>query len=654
MKRLNLILVLMGIVTPILSELSWADEKEEQKIRNVGQVVVTATKTPHTLKDVPVETVVITRGDIEKMNAQNTLDILKNIPGINASVHDDVFGTYTWRAKLRGLNFNDGYGLILIDGQRAMGCGQSGGMGEYGIGVNQIPVDMIERIEVVKGPCSALYGSDAMTGVINIITKKSPNKTTGGAGAAYGWYKIKEKNKDGTVTKPSDNGHGRNISNTYVSYGDSISDRVGYLLHYNYDSAEDIGEDPIKSDRHSFMGKLDASINDHIDFYMKSELSDYEKIDNRQEDTWRISAGIDYRPTNDHFFSFKAYTYIWDFTHGYPGYSYGYKHGDVGYDQGELLYTWRFTDQNVITLGGELQRQGIDYIIENPDDSIVNVNEDVDTSSLYIQDEITLFDDFTLVGGFRYDDHSTFGDELNPKLNLMYRFSEDTTFRASAGRAFKSPTIRQLYYNTPYRHGDYYVQSNADLEPETSAGYSISIEQWLLKQDIMFNLGYFRNDVDDMVVREDTGTTYDGLPLKIYKNVEEAWTQGIELMCRMYLTEILSASLSYTYTASENEETGKDLTYVPEHSFTFSPAYELEKYDLGTSATVSYIGKQYKDSENTTQIDGHTVVNVKIYKHLSDKDKLSFEADNIFDSDKGDEGNFRSGRTFAVKLDISF
>jgi len=568
--------------------------------------VVTGTRTPHALKDVPVETVLINREDIEKTNAQNAMDILKNIPGIDTSVHDDVFGTYTWRAKMRGLNFDAGYGLILIDGQRAMGCGQSGGMGEYGTGLNQIPVDMIERIEVVKGPSSALYGSDAMAGVINIITKKTPKKATGSAGTSYGWYKVKDKGE----TKPSDDGHSRNISKTYVSYGDKISDGLGYLLHYNYDSAEDIRDDPIKSDRHSFMGKLDAELSESIDLYLKCELSDYEKMDSRQEDSYRVSAGIDFRPTDNDFFSFKGYTYTWDFTHGYPGNTHGHKYGDVGYDQAEIQYTRYLSDWNVLTLGGEVQTQGIDYVIHNYRDGnwtgMVTVNESVDISSLYVQDEITLFEDFTLVAGLRYDDHSTFGSEVNPKLSLMYKLFEDTTFRASGGRAFKSPTLRQLYYDIPYRHGDYYCKSNPDLKPETAVGYSASVEQWLFNQQVMFNLGYFRTDVKDMVIREDTGITYDSLELKEYKNVEEAWTQGIEFMCRTYFAEDFSASLSYTYTDSENKETGKELTYTPKHVFSILPAYELEKYGLGTSATVSYIGKQYTNSDNTDEIDAQT------------------------------------------------
>jgi outer membrane receptor for ferrienterochelin and colicins len=654
-KGISTIVAVIVVVLAASVAFAGDDEAEKKGTTRLKDIVVTGTRTPHALKDVPVETVLINREDIEKTNAQNAMDVLKNIPGIDSSVHDDVFGIYTWRAKLRGLNFNDGYGLILIDGQRAMGCGQSGGMGEYGSGLNQIPVDMIERIEVVKGPSSALYGSDAMAGVINIITKKTPKKATGSAGVSYGWYKVKEKKSNsGTITKPSDDGQSRKFSKNYVSYGDKISDRFGYLLHYNYDSAEDIEYDPIKSNRHSFMGKLDGELSENIDIYLKYEVSDYEKADSREEESYRVSAGIDFRPTDNHFFSLKGYTYAWDFTHGYPGFSYGYKHGDVGYNQGEVQYTWYSSDWNALTLGGEVQEQGINYVIENADGSMVNVKEDVDTSSLYVQDELTLFEDLTLVAGLRYDDHSTFGSEVNPKFSFMYKFFEDTTFRASVGKAFKSPTLRQLYYDTPYRHGDYYCKSNPDLKPEKAVGYSASIEQWLFDQSIMVNLGYFRNDVDDMVIREDTGTKYNGLPLKEYRNVEEAWTQGIEFMCRTYFAEEFSVSLSYTYTDSENKETGKELTYTPKHVLSILPAYELEKYGLGTSATVSYIGKQYTNSDNTDKIDAHTVVDAKIYKRLSDKAKLSFEADNIFDSDKGDEGNFRTGRTFTVKLDVSF
>ncbi len=634
--------------------LAQADQSSLEKSMLLDEVVVTATRTPHTMKDVPLETVVITRQEIERSNARNVMAALKTVPGITSTMHDDVFGTYTWRAKMRGLNFNDGYGLILIDGQRVMGCGQSGGMGEYGIGLNQVPVEMIERIEIVKGPGSALYGSDAMAGVVNIITKKSPEKPSGQAGVSYGWYKVKEKVKnDGSKVYPSDDGHYRNSSQAYVSFGDRPLDRLGYLINYNYESAEDVREDPIQSDRHSLLVKTDFDATDNINIFLKGEASDYQKKGNRDEDSYRLSAGFTWEPTDKYFLMVKGYTYNWDFVHGYPGYSYGYKHGDTGFDQAEIQYTWYGSADNVLTMGGEIQQQSIDYVINNADNSTIQVNEDVDIFSLYGQDEITLFDNLTMVAGLRFDNHSNFSSEVNPKLSLMYQVSEATILRASAGRAFKSPTIRQLYYSSPYRHGDYYVQSNRDLKPETGVGYSAGVEQWLLNGNLMTSVSLFRNDVDDMVIREDSGTLYDGLPLMIYQNVESAYTQGVEFMAKADFQGI-SLDIAYTYTDSENKESNRDLTYVPKHSFSISPAYEWKEYGLGVSGVFVYTGRQYKDTANTSQIDANSVVDARIYKDLADKARLSFEATNIFDSDKGDDGNFRGGRTLLVKMDVFF
>ncbi len=639
-----------------LAGTAYANEQKQTDIKPhaLDEVVVTATRTPHTLKDVPVETVVINRQEIEQSNAQNALDVLKTVPGINNSVHDDVFGTYTWRANMRGLNFNDGYGLILIDGQRAMGCGQSGGMGEYGVGLNQIPVDMIERIEVVKGPSSALYGSDAMAGVINIITRKAPNKMTARAGASYGWYTIKEKvNSDGTVSPASDDGDYRKNSQAYFSFGDKPLDRLGYLINYNYESAQDIRQDPIDSDRHSLMAKIDLAASDTVDLFLKGEASSYEKEDNREEDSLRLSPGMEWRVSDNKTLSVKGYTYNWDFVHGSPGYAHGYKYGNIGFDQGELQYTWYAGDHNTLTLGGELQRQTIDFTIENPNGSVIRVDEEVDTASLFAQDEITLGDDLTLVAGLRFDDHSVFDSEVNPKLSLMYSLSESTTLRGSVGRSFKSPTIRQLYYNVPYKHGDYYVQSNRGLQPELGIGYSAGVEQWLMKDRLMLNSSLFRNEVEDMVIQEETGQLYDGLPLRSYYNVDEATTQGLELSAKLNQGDF-SVTCAYTYTDSENNETGMNLPYVPEHSFALTPAYIYSPYGLVFSGVLSYTGKQYKDSNNTSEIEAHSVIDARIGKQLGKRTTLSFEADNILDSDKGDDGNYRTGRTFLAKLDYSF
>lgn len=617
------------------------------------QVVVTGTRTTHTLADTPVETQVIGREEIARTNAQNTADLLKGVPGVSVSAHDDTFGTYTWNARMRGLSINDGYALLLVDGQRVMGSGQSGGMGEYGIGLNQIPVAMIERIEVVKGPGSALYGSDAMAGVINIITRRTPRKQGGGAGVAYGWYDIRERLKNGVVEEARDTD--RHQSQAYGWFGDRPLDRLGYLLHYSQESGEDSGEKRIDSDRHSLLAKVDLDPTDRLRLFAKGEASDYEKEDDRKEKSYRLSAGADWQAAAEHLFSLKGYTYTWDFDHGYLDNTYGHKTGDIAYRQVEGQHTWSASETHTLTTGAEFQRQTIDFRIDNADGSTIGVTRRVDIASLFLQDEITLGSGgATLVPGVRYDDHSVFGGEVNPKLSTMYRFSPETTLRASVGRAFKSPTIRQLYYDAPYRHGSYYVQSNPDLRPETAIGYSAGVEHWLKEGSAMGSVGYFRNNVKELVAREETGTLYNGLPLQIYRNIEKASSQGLEVIGRLWPAEGLSLALAYTYTDSENRENGKELTYTPEHQVSLTPAGELKEYGVGLSATLAHSSRQYTNSANTASIGAHTVVDAKIWKILRDNVTLALEADNLFDSDKGDEGNFRTGRTVTAKLDLAF
>jgi len=629
------------------------EEQSGATAHMLGQVVVTGTKTPHTLQDTPVETLVVNREDIARTNAQNTMDVLKSIPGVSVSAHDDTFGTYTWNAKMRGLSINDGYALVLVDGQRVLGSGQSGGMGEYGIGLNQIPVEMIEKIEVVKGPGSALYGSDAMAGVINIITRRTPKKPVAGAGVAYGWYDVRERIKNGTVEEAYDKN--RNQSQAYAYFGNRPLEKIGYLLQYSQEGGEDNGQRRIDSDRHSLMAKVDAEPSEGLNLFAKAEASDYEKEDDRKEKSYRLSAGTDWQAGDDRFFSLKGYTYNWDFDHGYLDNTYGHKTGDIGYQQVEGQCTLSANEIHTLTSGAEFQHQGIDFRIDNADGSSIEVDRGIDIASLYLQDEVILSGGaMTLVPGVRYDDHSVFGEEVNPKLSAMYKLSAATSLRASVGRAFKSPTIRQLYYDAPYRHGSYYVQSNPDLKPETAIGYSAGVEHWLTEGSAMGSVGYFRNDIKELVAREDTSGLYNGLPLQIYRNVENAATQGVELLARIWPSGSISLALAYTYTDSENKENGKNLTYTPEHQVSLTPAWELRDYGMGMSATVTQVSRQYTNTVNTAQIDGHAVFDARLYKLLGNVTKLSLEADNVFGSDKGDEGNFRTGRTFMLKCDLIF
>ncbi|WP_031387186.1 TonB-dependent receptor plug domain-containing protein [Desulfonatronum thiodismutans] len=640
-----------------LAATSFAEEAPRQAAE-VEEYVVTGTRTRHTLQDVPVETQVITREDIERMPSQNILDALKTVPGINVSTLDDVMGSDNIRSTMRGLQFNEGYGLILIDGQRVHG--EMGAHGDYGISLNQIPLSMIERIEIVKGAASALYGSDALAGVINIITRKAPKETTVFGGAAYGRYEV-TKRQDVSVNKSS-----RNYYRANAGFGGPALGNSGYFFQYSYEQDEGIAFDPATTNRHSLMGKWNTDITENLSINLGANYGRARRdLDNpvaeydREYDSYRFSGGLNYT-IGDHEVVLNGSTYWQDFINGYPGFDHGYRDGKIGYDQAELVYHW-YTDWNILTVGGATQRQHMDYFSRNylrgEEQSTVTVDRNVTTNSLFVQDELMLFDRrLTLVPGARLEDHSTFGTEINPKFSAMYRVFDATTLRGSVGRAFKSPTIRQLYYDGLVRHGEYYMRSNPDLNPETAWTYSLNLEQGLMNDRLTFNLGFFYSDLKDMVVRQATGEIApDGIPIESYFNVEKAQIQGGELSARLTLSDAFFLNAGFSYTDSENKDTGLDLPYVPKYTFSLAPTYVFQPWDVGASVILTQVGKQYRNMANTQELGAHATIDARIWKQFSRLAKVSADFKNITNSDRG-EGDYahRMGRSIGINLEIEF
>ena len=636
---------------------SWGEESKKY-IQNsqidIGNIVVTATKTQHAIKDVPVDTLVVTSQDIKASGAKNLVEVLNQVPGIVTDVHDDVFGTYTWRATMQGLSFNDGYALVLVDGKRMVGAGQSGGMGEYGIGLNQIPVSMVERIEVVQGPGSVLYGSDAVTGVINIITKQPVKGVNAGVGGSYGWYNVTSRRKNGRQVRPSDHGHWRNTEDVNAFFSQTPTDSISYYLGYNYERAEDIRQDPIGSYRHSALARVRWAPMDRLTMKLGGLVNHYEKSGYRDEDTWRLDLDSILEIDDAQRLTLRSYVYKWDFEHGFPGYPYGYKYGHQEHRQLELQYDVNIIDAHLISIGTEYREQLLDYQIENKGYDIPVV-KGIYTSSVFVQDQFTPWDSLVLVPGARFEHHSEFGDELNPKFSLMYHLANGLVFRASIGRAFKSPTIRQLYYGAPYEHGTFFIKSNPNLDAETSWGYSASLQKAVCNNRLLAWISFFRNDIDELVARVDTGLEYMGKPLLTYENVKKARTQGIELQLKGTLTSSLSLGLAYTYTESEDRSNGHDLPYVPSHHCVVSARYTLGGSGIEIASKFTYTGRQYTNSSNTKMISDHGTVDLQVFKHLArQKMRLGVIAENVLGSRRGDEGNFRLGRCYLVKIEASF
>ncbi len=658
------------ILSCAIATLVYANDSHEHRL---DQIVVTGTKTEHNLKDVPVETFVITKDDIEKSSAQNISQLLKTVPGLNGSMHDDAFGTYTWRSKVRGFSVNDGYALVLVDGQRVVGAGQGGGMGEYGIGYNQVPVNMVERIEVVKGPGSALYGSDAAAGVINIITKKNKDQFNAGTSVRYGWYSVRDrerKQSDGSidVQKPdvsaANDSTFRNSSQVNAYIGHRPSERIGYRVDYSYESAQDVNQKVIPSYRQAMNAKFDAKLNDKLTFNLDGSVSNYvkEEVKNevtgtgRSEKSYAAAPSFTFLPSDNHALKLNGYSYRWDFVHGYEGNKYGYKLGTIDQYQAALHHTFFINENNTLSSGFELNRQDINFTVTNYDKSTGNpttkitTDQTVDILSLYVQDEVSILDErLTFVPGLRFDSHSQFGTEINPKLALLGKPVDILNLRASAGRSFKSPTIRQLYYDVPYLHGGYYMKSNSDLNAETGWGYSAGAELFLLDDHLSIGATWFLNDMKDMVIKTETTDSIEGIPVQTYTNADEAVVKGLEVSARLDLNgfELIGG---YTLTNSENKDLKKELPFQPKHNGSIIVGYTVKPTGTSLRTTLMMTGEQFSDDKNSDEkkFESFATVGAKLNQKISDKGSIFFEANNLFDSDKGEKTRWRMGRSFAT------
>lgn len=580
--------------------------QEEQEEIELREIIVTATKTEKELKDVPVETVVITKKDIENSNAVNVSQILRNVAGVYIR-GENVPGESAWLSKMRGLSFDSGYVLILIDGERVKG----GGMGEYGIGLNQLSLDMIERIEVVKGPASVLYGSDALAGVVNIITKPTPKTPVSvGAKLIYGSLNTQIVN---------------------LNYGEKL-DKFSFSLSGNIEMSDraKYGGRKDKYEAEYLLGKFNYDFDENETLGLKI-IYDEQKWEYENNRKIRISSTFKTKLSDISDLTIKGYWYRWYLDLHSPGFTPRY--GPTVYTQAEAQYNLLLAKKHRFTIGAESLQEDINlHVVESP--PVAPVDKEITTNSIYLQNEMN-FEPLTLILGGRIDNNSQYGTEINPKLSALFKIKDKTNLRASIGRAFKSPTIRQLYVFFYHHRPPWWNKPNPNLLPEKSIGYSFSIEHFF-SEKLTSNFTFFRNDVRDMVVRVDTGERINNKRVKSWENIGKAYTQGIEVQLKSKPIKDLSLNLGYTYLDSKNIKINKRIPYNPLNIVNLTAIYHWRKMNLSFNIENKYVDEMYKDERNTQVIRSHLITNLKISKNINKHYKISLTIDNIFNSDYGE------------------
>ncbi len=609
----------------------------------LDEVVVTATKTDMKKKAVPASVEVITSADIQARGAQTLKDIISTATGISmirSSGRDAV--------SIRG--FESRFSTILIDGKRISS------EIDQNYELDRIALANVERIEIVRGPVSSLYGTDAMGGVVNIITKRA---TTPAFSASLGYgafssgdrggkdryhftYDSGLQGKTGVTISGSrleNNASFKSNGTTYAPYGEreNISTTVDYRPTENETfsltaayMSEDTQEYAYKD---TAKGKVKTKI------YDKNKRYDYSLSYNKQEtakDSLFLRAYLSeyykksdiYNATSGDFMNFG------DSHRTLPGF--------------EARLTREAGDRHILTYGGEYRPEKFRGTAVKTGQKIFSVVHggklltgsgiDLDYSALYIQDQWQVSPKLLAVSSLRYDDSNHFESNLSPKVGLTYEASEESRIKLNIAKGFRSPTPNQLYINSTVKRNDNMVTllGNNNLQSEKSNSYELSLEQDWGKAT--GKLTYFVNKLDNMI--EEAWLSSNQYT---YQNIDKATLQGVEAELSYPLSDTLSWSANYTNLDATNEKDNSRLTNRARHKLASRLAYNDNDSFRANLWCEFYGDFLYDAGDKVTKNKSYALWNVNMEKELTKNYTLSVGVENLLnkkDEDLSLQGAF--------------
>ncbi len=572
--------ILLGML--MLGPQAEASEKGSKQIATeLETVVVTATRTEHTLANVPEATTVITGEELKIQNATNALEALRWIPGLNISLGYGAHGEDSYKVD----GAESSYTLVLVDGNR--------GKGRYVL--SEIPVSMIERIEVIKGANSLLYGSDAMSGVINMITKKTPEKFTGSIKGSYAAAEEESNTQEATL-------------------GFTLG-KLRQIYSYKRAASED-GD--YQGD--SFIGKFGIDLGEKVKLGFGVKVNQFE-MDYISSDKYDLHMNMDWQI--DEKASLKAKVFFQDYGDEINSMGSTYTL-DTLYNEEELVYTRLFGGSHLLTVGYQRMDDDVDY--KAPTRRRMDNRY---SNNVFLQDEISVTEKLIVVPAIRMDFHNIWDDQINPKLSVLWQATDSLSLRTSWGTAFKAPTHSQLYIK--FRHPGnppFWVQGNPDLEPEESRTLRISAEK-RFGNTFLANVAIFRNDFENQIIRVPVENSRD----QSYGNVEEAMTQGVEMELKYYITDNLIGILGYTYLDTENKDTGETLPYTVGHRIT--PRILYNNQGMGFTIQLGGDYEKYTKLRGIARYDKDQnkeifIVNANISKQITDSINIWVNGENLF------------------------
>lgn len=544
--------------------------------------MVTATRTESKMVDVPVNTTVISAEKIADRHYLDVADVLKDVPG--ATVMDTGVGAYEKKVVLNG----DERVLVLVDGKRVNI--DMGTMSRASYDLNQMPdVSLIERIEVVKGHGGALYGSDAVGGVVNIITKKvdhSYGKVSMGFGShqardAKAMYTIKE-GKTGVMVAASKYKQG------YHEYKDAKTE-----ANKRWPAASTYENEKVSV-------KLSQELSETSNLELGYDFSKFEGV--RSYSTKAKSASFSNKKTNDFYAKYnwtvndKDQGFIQLYRNKYDYYNAGDMYEtDTGFEAQQNI---TLSDNNRLVVGASYRKaKALNATSYTAEKSINN-------KAVFVSDQWEFAPSWTLDAGVRYDKHSTAGSKTTWSAGLNKKFDENSHAYFNWGQVFKAPTLDDLYYYS-YYYDDrnkytYESYGNPNLKPEKGDTWTIGYGTKIADKTSV-NISYFQSKLEDAIDWDTTNS--DNASVSIVRNVDKQKKNGMELSVAHELNDNWDLEASYTYIRVKNNEHGsgyvRDANYIP-NMYRFGVRYhdDLWNADLflrgGSGADKSaYVDSKY-------------------------------------------------------------
>ncbi len=679
---------------------AFAAEENLQEF-SLDTMVVTATRTAMTVKETPSTVEIVDSKKLEQTQAKTLHDALKGALGVN------VFNDFQGRSNVSIRGSESRHVLIMVDGKRLGGEAAYNSANAWD--VDRIRMEDVERVEIIRGPAGALYGSDAMGGVINVITK-TPDKTTADVNYEYGWY------EDGKGA-----GYKGNL------YLQGAEGNYSYKINAGLNKNRPYWDPKGSGDSMNFYGKQQPlSLNVGYKFDNGNELSvDFSKIkENNQKSTtsttvmvpgkvWqdkvqtiyndnkRTDYAITYKGSDDkQDWMFRAYKSVFDKHYKNQnntrmtmmGRPQGWKLQDPKVDTVKRTLsviegkdTFNLGDKNKLTAGFEYRKdQSEGTRLKKPSTSLNGADAhaafdkaDINYLAAYVQDEFRPDDKWLIIPSVRFDHSDQFSNKLTSNLAATYNAADDVRIKAVVGQGYKTPTVNDLYIfwemyaANPGGKGQFYV-GNPDLKPEKSLSYELSVEKdWGDRSTV--HLGLFRSDVKDLISTYWTGKLTDDDPalypgvkgdmIMAYKNIPEATLQGVELYGSHRLGKNIYLNAGYTFLDAKDKTAGTRLKDRAKHQVTFGVSYQPENiyaWDLSFDL-VSNLGYYFNNGDKSTmgnfvyETKDFTIANIMASRHLNKDTKIYLGIDNISNHQNfGPYSDGNLGRLYRVGMEYKF